>query len=566
MSLLISKISKTLLSSILIFVSCTCAFAQSYNTSSTKAVKYFQKAYQEFLKDNDKALQYVEKALSYDNNFTDAILLKAELYLELSNDTLAIATFEHLFETDSTAFPRSAISLSKLYSKHYQFDKSINLLQWYLSLDNQRESLKEIARKELELNTFRKSLIDNPVDYNPKNIGNTVNSPNDEYVNQYNVIEDKIIFTCRHHDKNSITENIYYTTIMDSVWLYPKQLLDNTFIYGNIGAANVSSDGNTIFYSGNSLTNNHISHDIYYIEFKNGKWSKPINIKAINTSEWESQPCISHDGNELYFVRGSKSGTSDIYVSKRDKDGKWSQGIILNSNINTDGNEMAPFIHHDGKSLYFSSDRHYGMGGYDLFLSRRNENGEWTKSVNLGYPVNTSGDEINIVISNDAKKALISAIRDEGYGAYDIYEFDLDEGFRPEPVDIVVPSDEEMYAATIEKEGSVTLKNIYFKFDSAELTETSDEGITAIFNYLNSYPETDIMLEGHTDDMGNEDYNMTLSKERAESVKEALIERGISAERIKTKGCGSSQPLFPNNFDELRALNRRVSMSLMYKD
>lgn len=562
-----TKIMKPIFISILILVSCYNTFAQSYNTSSKKAIKYFQKARQEFLNDNVKALQYADKALSYDKNFTDAILLKAELYLELSNDTLAISTFEHLFKTDSLAFPKSAISLSKLYSKHQQFDKSIDLLHWYLSLENQKDNLKELARNELDLSIFRKSLVQNPVKYNPKNIGNSVNTSDDEYVNQYNVNDGKIIFTRRHYNEDIITENIYYTIMMDSVWLYPKLLLEEIDIYGNIGAANVSSDGNTIFYSGKSQSENTGSYDIYYVEFKNGGWSKPTNISSINTSEWESQPCISHDGKELYFVRGNKKlGTSDIYVSRLDENNNWSRGEFLNSNINTDGNEMAPFIHHDGKSLYYSSDRHFGMGGYDLFLSRRNENGEWSEAVNLGYPVNTSGDEINIVISNDAKKALISAIRDEGNGGYDIYEFDLDEKFRPEAVDIMIPTNEEIYASNIEKHGSVILREIYFEFDSAELTSSSDEGITAIFNYLNSYPDVHVLLEGHTDDMGDENYNMTLSKERAESVKEALIKRGISAERIKTKGCGSSQPLFPNNFDELRALNRRVSMSLMYKD
>lgn len=562
-----TKILKQISICIIILFSTLPASAQSYNTSSKKAIKYFQKARQEFLHDNYKALQYAKKAQSYDENFTNAILLEAELYIELSMDSLAITAFEHLFETDSMAFPKSAISLSKLYSKHFQFDKSIDLLRWYLSLDNQKDNLRKLAEQELDLSIFRKSLIDNPVEYNPKNIGNTVNTSDDEYVNQYNVNDGKIIFTRRHYDEGIITENIYYTIMMDSVWLYPKLLLEEIDIYGNIGAANVSSDGNTIFFSGRSQSENTGSYDIYHVEFKNGKWSKPTNISSINTLEWESQPCISHDGKELYFVRGNKKlGTSDIYVSRLDENNNWSSGELLNSNINTNGNEMAPFIHHDGKSLYFSSDRHYGMGGYDLFLSRRNENGEWTKSVNLGYPVNTSGDEINIVISNDAQKALISAIRDEGYGAYDIYEFDLDEKFRPEAVEINIPSDEKFYAATMEKQGSVVLKNIYFEFDSAELSQSSEDGITSIFNYLNSYPDINILLEGHTDDMGNDDYNMTLSKERAESVKGALIERGISAERIKTKGCGSTQPLFPNNFDELRALNRRVSMSLMNKD
>ena len=108
---------------------------------------------------------------------------------------------------------------------------------------------------------------------------------------------------------------------------------------------------------------------------------------------------------------------------------------------------------------------------------------------------------------------------------------------------------------------NVTLRNIYFEFDSDELTSESEEGVNEIYDFLIEYPEIKIELVGHTDDMGSESYNQLLSERRALSVAKALIGKGISAERIKTKGCGSTQPLFPNNFDdELRDLNRRVSM------
>ena len=106
----------------------------------------------------------------------------------------------------------------------------------------------------------------------------------------------------------------------------------------------------------------------------------------------------------------------------------------------------------------------------------------------------------------------------------------------------------------------VTLRNIYFEFDSAELTAESEDGINEIYDFLVKFHDVKIELIGHTDDMGDESYNQLLSERRARSVAEALVNKGISEGRIKTKGCGSTQPLFPNNFDELRDLNRRVSM------
>jgi outer membrane protein OmpA-like peptidoglycan-associated protein len=200
------------------------------------------------------------------------------------------------------------------------------------------------------------------------------------------------------------------------------------------------------------------------------------------------------------------------------------------------------------------------MGGFDLFVSRRDANGDWSEPVNLGYPLNSSYDEMNLVVSNDAVKAFISSQRLDGNGGFDIYEFELDDKFRPEAIEIETISDEDYYVAAMEKGNDVTLRNIYFAFDSAELTAESSDGINEIYDFLLEYPDVKIEILGHTDDMGDEKYNQALSERRAEAVAIALINKGISAERIKTKGCGSTQPLFPNNFDELRDFNRRVSM------
>lgn len=561
----ILKILKSLILTIII-ISSNNVFAQSYDTSSKKSIKYFQEAHKEFLNKNyHQSLLLLDEALNKDDEFTDALLLKAEICMELKDDTLAIKSYERLLEVDSLYYPQSAISLSKLYAKYFQFEKSLRLLSWYLLLENQKEPVRELAKKQLLLTEYQKSLVENPVDYNPVNIGNVVNTSDDEYVNQYYVNENKLIFTKRYKTdvEGFYEENVFVSVMYDSVWTIPYPLLKDI---NNIGAACVSSDGNTIFFSGCGWENGFGSCDIYYIESENGGWSEPENIKSINTSDWESQPYVSYDGKELYFVKRNKRlGTSDIWFSQKDNKGNWLKPTMLSGNINTEGNEMAPFLHYDGNTLYFSSDGHKGMGGYDLFVSRRDMNGEWTEPINLGYPLNTSDDEINIVISNDAKKAFISVLNAvSAVASYDIFEFDIDDDFRPESIEIEIPADEEYYASVIDRGDPVVLKNIYFEFDSADLTDGSEEGINAVLNFLNNNPDLNILLEGHTDNVGSEEYNMVLSEKRAESVKKVLIDRGVSAERIKAKGCGSTQPLLPNKFDdELNFLNRRVTMSVL---
>ncbi len=556
-----NKILKPLFLTILFVMSSNILFSQSYKSSSKKAVKYFEKARQEFLNDNAKSLMYVEKSLSYDENYLDAILLKAELYQTTLKDSLALISYNRIFEIDSMAYPKSAISMAKLYMKHFRYDESIALLKWFLSLQDQKEIIRNIAEKELSLAEFRKNLFENPVSYNPKNLGCVINSSDDAYINQYYPAEEKIVFTNFHRFESLVSENVFVSNLMDSLWIMPKPLLENIDSYGYVGAANISSDGDEIYFSGCGWENGYGSCDIYCVNFTDGKWSEPKNISSINTSEWESQPCVSHDGKELYFVRrNGKLGTSDIFVSYRDENNNWSKAERLSFVINTDGNEMAPFIHYDGKTLYFSSDTHLGMGSYDLFVSHRDVNGEWTEPINMGYPLNSSGGEMNIVVSNDAVRAFISAEKSGGYGEYDIYEFELDDAFRPDVVEIEKASDEDYYIMALEKMEDVTLRNIYFEFDSAELTSESEEGIGEIYDFLVKFHDVKIELIGHTDDMGDEKYNQLLSERRARSVAGALVGKGISEDRIKTKGCGSTQPLFPNNFDELRDLNRRVSM------
>lgn len=557
----INKILKPFLLTMFFIMLSEISFSQSYKSTSKKAVKNYEKARHEFLDDNRKSLRYVEKALQYDENYLDALLLKAELYLDMWYDSLALISYERVFEIDSMAYPKSAISLSKLYMKYFCYDKSVSLLNWFMSLPGQKESVRNIAERELALAKFRKELVENPVDYNPENIGNIVNSSDDEYINQYYPAEEKIVITNFHRFESLVSENVYVSYMIDSLWTMPKPLLENIYTK-DIGAANISADGSEIYFSSSALGDSYGSCDIYCVKFADGKWSAPNNINAINTPEWESQPCLSADGKELYFVRGDrKTSSTDLFVSYKDDDGNWSKAERLNSKINTNGNERSPFIHYDGKTLYFSSDSHLGMGGYDLFVSRRDASGDWSEPFNLGYPLNSSYDEMNLVVSNDAVRAFISSQRFDGSGGFDIYEFELDDKFRPEVVEIDTISEEDYYVAAMKRGNDVALRNIYFEFDSAELSDESVDGINEVYDFLLEYPDVKIELVGHTDDMGSESYNHILSERRAESVAKVLIDRGISAERIKTKGRGSTQPLFPNNFDdELRDLNRRVSM------
>jgi hypothetical protein len=155
----------------------------------------------------------------------------------------------------------------------------------------------------------------------------------------------------------------------------------------------------------------------------------------VNTPSWESQPSISADGRTLFFSssRPGGFGGKDIWLSRLNEKSSWTKPVNLGNVINTDGDEMSPFIHFDGKTLYFASDGRVGMGGFDIYMSRMNADSTWTEPKNLGYPINTYNDEMGLVIESAGQKAYFSSIRDKKNGK-DIFYFNLYESVRPSPV------------------------------------------------------------------------------------------------------------------------------------
>lgn len=525
------------------------ATAQNYHTNSKKAVKYYKKAKKQFdNKKYQKTFKYLDKALDVDEYFTDALLLKGELSLKLGDDNQAITSFEDMFAADSMAFPKSAITLSKLYLDYKRFNDAVRLLQWYVKVPNQKTVLTNQAKDMLEIAKFRDMAFNNPVDFNPMNLGANVNTPGDEYINQILPDGSRIYFTRRGEevDKQGFREeNIFSSAIVDGEY---KPAVPMTFDWHNkkrMGAVSISTNQNKLYFVGIDFLDSYGRGDIYSSDFVGNAWSAPKNLGIkVNTSTMESQPCISADGNELYFVRDSKNYKSDIYYSQLYK-GEWTNPKPITS-VNSKGSEMSPFIHPDGNTLYFASDGHPGMGGFDIFMCKKLPRGEWSTPVNLGYPINSESDEISFVVSLDGKKGYISSNRDGGMGGFDIYVFDLDSIDAPEKVDM----------------HRYVMHNINFGFDSAILLEDSYAEIDSLVAFLNENPSINIEISGYTDNSGTEEHNMTLSLERAAAVMTALLERGISVKRIEATGYGSSRPLVPNDSEKNRELNRRVEVRL----
>ncbi|RYG09538.1 MAG: hypothetical protein EOO07_23700, partial [Chitinophagaceae bacterium] len=201
----------------------------------------------------------------------------------------------------------------------------------------------------------------------------------------------------------------------------------------NEGAQSISPDGKYLFFTGCNRPDGFGRCDIYLSRKEGNQWGKAINLgSTINSEYWESQPSISPDGNTLYFVsnRPGGLGSYDIWKSMLNDESKWTAPVNLGAQINTAFDENTPFIHSDGKTLYFSSDGWPGMGSKDIFFSKLHDE-KWSKPQNLGYPINTFNEETGLIVSADGSEGLFSSNLGGGFGELDIYRFKLPEIAKP---------------------------------------------------------------------------------------------------------------------------------------
>ncbi|MFN5324776.1 MAG: OmpA family protein, partial [Bacteroidota bacterium] len=291
----------------------------------------------------------------------------------------------------------------------------------------------------IECCKFAINAISKPVSFQPENLGESINSRYDEYFPSLTVDDQSIIFTRNRPDVEGSTrfhEDFYISRWSGNSWELARNAGGSLNTGGNEGVPCYSSDGKVLFFAACQRSDGKGSCDIYYSANRKDGWTRPLNLGGpVNTGMWESQPSFSSDGRTLYFIRGRITGTGireqDIYVSKIGDDRKWSEPMKLAANINTPEEEEFVFIHPDNQTLYFSSDGHIGMGGLDIYVSRRNPDGSWGNPVNLGYPINTFGDERGLLVGPKGNVAYISSDRKGGYGGLDLYKFELHERARP---------------------------------------------------------------------------------------------------------------------------------------
>lgn len=425
------------------------ALAQHYNPDAVpdKAKRWYDKAQQTMLMttsaDRLPAIPFLQKAIDKYPGYADAYILAGSIYEKARKYAEAIPYFEKANQIDSIYFLPGYYMYAHAEAGVGNFAKAIQLIDSYLLQPNLHESSQRDALQWKVHYEFGLKSQEEHIPFDPINLGDSINTADPEYFPTLPINQKTLIFTRRVHN---IKEDFFISHLLpDSQWSLAKPLILGSQFSGNQsngnvnspyneGAENISQDGKILIYTICNRPGGYGSCDIYYAVRTDSGWSQPYNIgPPINTHYWESQPCLSPDNQDLYFVsnRPGGYGGSDIYVSHLQSNGAWGQPVNLGPNINTSGDERSPFIHADNQTLYFASNGWPGVGGVDLYYSRRQPDGTWSKPTNLGYPINTIDHDGSIFVTADGKTAYFASDRSDSYGELDIYKFELYKGAQP---------------------------------------------------------------------------------------------------------------------------------------
>ncbi|HET6227977.1 MAG TPA: OmpA family protein [Bacteroidia bacterium] len=415
-----------------------------YSTTNKKAIFIFESALKSWGAHKDEeAFKEATAAIQKAPEFIEPHLLLAEYYQTRNQYKEAIDEYQKAISINPKFNLNNFYNLAQLEMAVGDYKNAKLDYESFLKKPHPNPDSKETAEFQLANCDFAMEAMKNPVPFDPKNLGASINSAADEYFPAVTADDQTFLFTRsdRSHPEKS-QEDFYISKKIDGNWT-PSTLVAGVNTPGNEGAPNFSADGQLLFFVACQSSADGTygggrkgfgSCDIFYSQKVGNKWSQAHNMGPIvNSPSWESQPSFSADGKTLYFVsqRPGGLGGGDIWYANLKEDGSWGRPVNIGPNINTPKNEESVFIHPDGKTLYFGSNGRVGMGGLDLYVVRKNESGEWGKPVNLGYPINTYADENSILINGAGDLAYIASARAGGQGGLDMYQFELYEGARP---------------------------------------------------------------------------------------------------------------------------------------
>lgn len=459
-----------------------------FSASQAQDVKFLMKNGDKLFQDNyyRKALPFYEQVLTTEPDNAEALFKSGVCYLNRYSREKALSNIQKSYELDEKVDKHIHYWLGRAYHLSYQFDKAKEEYTVYAESLRKSDSRRKEVEQYIEQASLSKQLVAKPSNFLVQNLGETVNSSFSEHSPVASMNDSVLLFTTRRSAGDGAKEekdgepfeDIYMSTRQaDGSWTTPESIQLNTS--GHDACIQLyDNDSKLLLYRSSK------DGDIYISQKEDGKWGDPNAFSEINSGDFEADAFVSADGNTVYFATNhyKKFGDMDIYYITKNDDGSWSKHKELEGEINTEGDEDAPFITPDGKTLYFSSRGHKGMGGFDVYKSTLQSDGSWSKPINLGYPINTPDDDVYFYYASSDDRAYIASYRDGGYGEKDIYA--------------IMPIEEVLIYGTVveDKTGK--------KVEGAQILYTSTKVIT------NSSQDQEIISGGEYKDINVLSYNV----------------------------------------------------------
>ena len=543
----------------------------------------------------------------------------------------AIETLEASLPIDTNSQVQNLYTLGRMYEENGEPEKAMDAYRAVIRLCPAQPDLAKKAKSSLTSLEAQIDLYQPEEDITFIPLPSEINTPTHEYLGRWTLDGKKLIFTRRINHQ----DDLFIATFDSNQNVTIEDVSINSSF--DEAAHTISPDGKYLVFTACDRPDGMGSCDLYLSVKKNEFWTKPMNMGPLfNGPSWESQPCFGLDGKTIFFAsnRSGGFGGRDIWLVRQLPDGKWSAPINAGNQINTANNDESPFIHFDGRTIYFMRDGKDGLGGYDLYFSHMGLNGQWQTPANMKAPINSAADEGALSLHPDGKTALFTRTTSDQLN--DLFQFRLPERFLSAPMQALevkvidkeskkplharievfeyngldtirtsqwsdasgyismaleknknyglissaegysmyslnLPADTnsvrkktiELIAMTSAVDQPIVLQNVFFSTGSAMLLPSSNAELNLLYKTLLDHPTMKIEIRGHTDNVGEEEYNQQLSEARAKSVFQFLVDHGIVAERLSYTGFGETKPVASNDSEEGRKQNRRTEFVIV---
>lgn len=382
-----------------------------------------------------EAISMLSEAIERDKNFFEAYLRLGITYKALKDYERATEYLEKgLYLTREVRWQKVFwLELGEDNMRLGKYDRVIGYLEQYLQNETLNKGRIDQATLWKRSAEFSLQNMKKAIKFQPRQLSDTLNCFPKQYFPVTTADEQEMIFTRRLGFKDDDDEDLVVShKSPDGQWTAPVSVSPNINSKFNEGTCTISADGRQLIFTSCLGRRGFGNCDLFESRKIGEEWTAPMNLgPQINSPAWESQPSLSADGRVLYFVsdRRGGQGSNDIYVSRKSDDGKWSKAKNLGKTVNTQYDEISPFIHANDRALFFASTGRPGFGGYDIFLSERTDS-VWSMPQNFGYPINNHEDQFSLFISPDSEKGYYSHEEDDLNGISRIYEFFVPEEYR----------------------------------------------------------------------------------------------------------------------------------------